>query len=147
MRRVLHHVDLGPLQRDVALDLVLGEDVAVQQELVVGLERGQRLAERAADGRDLGQLLRRQVVEVLVRRRARVDLVADAVDAGHQQRREGEVGVGAGVGEAGLDALGLRALRPRDADRGRAVAGRVGAAAPAPRSPGSAACSCWSSGW
>jgi len=29
-----------------------------------------------------------------------MDLVLDAVEAGHQHRREGEVGVGAGIGEA-----------------------------------------------
>ena len=81
---------------------------------------------RAADGRDLLQFLRRQVVEVLVHRRAGIDLVRDAVEARHQHRREGEIGVGRRVGEAHLDALGLRVRRPRNTARGRAVARRIG---------------------
>ena len=50
----------------------------------------------------------------------------DAVEAGHQHRREGEVGIGARVGEANFDTLGLRIGRPRNAARGRAVAHRIG---------------------
>ena len=86
----------------------------------------ERLAQRAADRRDLLQLLRRQVVEVLVHRLAGMDLVLDAVEAGHQHRGEGEVGVRARIGEADLDALGLRVVGDRDAAGGRAVARRVG---------------------
>ena len=80
----------------------------------------------AADGRDLLQFLRRQVVEILVHRRAGIDLVVDAVEAGHQHRGEGEIGIGHRVGEADFDALGLRVRRPRNAARGRAVARRIG---------------------
>jgi hypothetical protein len=50
----------------------------------------------------------RQVVEVLVHGLARVDLVLDPVEAGHQHGRERQVRVGRRVGEADLDALGLR---------------------------------------
>ena len=54
---------------------------------------------------------------------ARLDLVLDAVDAGEHQRREREVRVRRRVGEAGLDALGLRVRAgDRDPDRGGAVA-------------------------
>src|SRR5690606_6299521 len=65
VRGVLEGVDLFPLELDVGLDLVLGEDVAGQQELVIGGQGLQRLAQRAADLRNGLQLLRRQVVEVL----------------------------------------------------------------------------------
>ena len=56
---------------DPGLDHVLGEHVAVQQELVVLLQRGQRLVERLRRLRHVLQLLRRQVVDVLVERRRR----------------------------------------------------------------------------
>src|SRR4051812_40084407 len=48
MRRVLETEHLGPLQLDVAADLLLAEHVAGQQEVVVGLQRLQRLAQAAA---------------------------------------------------------------------------------------------------
>ena len=39
-----------------------------------------------------------------------MNLIFDAIDSSHQQSREGEVGVGRGIGEACFDSLGLRAL-------------------------------------
>ena len=109
--------------RRVVVDEVLGEHVALRQELVVGFERGERLPERARHGRDLGQFLGRQVVDVLVDRVARVDPILDAVEAGHEHRREREIRIARRVGAAELDALGLGAVRVhRDANRGRAVA-------------------------
>jgi hypothetical protein len=54
-----------------------------------------------------------------------MDAVLDAVEAGHQQRRISEIGVGQRVGEAELDALGLLARAIGDAARGRAVAARI----------------------
>src|SRR3569623_6281 len=65
-RRGLPPHYLFPLDLAVGVDLVLGEHVALEQELVVGLERFQRLAQAAAHSRHLGQLGGRQVVEVLV---------------------------------------------------------------------------------
>ncbi len=47
MRGVLEAVHLGPFQLDVALDLVPPEHVARKQELVVGGQRAQRLAQAA----------------------------------------------------------------------------------------------------
>ena len=73
------------------------------------------------------RLLRRERVDVLVQRSARMDLVLDPVDARHRHRRERDVRVAGRIGEAHLDPLGLRARRVgRDADRRRAVAARVG---------------------
>ncbi len=82
--------------------------------------------EPGADG-IFGQFLGRQVVDVLVQRLARVDLVLDAVEARHQHGGEGEVAVAGRVRGAELDALGLgRGGVHRDADGGAAVAARVG---------------------
>src|SRR3546814_6919090 len=79
------------LQLDVGVDLVVGEHAALGEEGAVLIEVLQRLAQRAADRRDVGQLLGRQVVQVLVHRVAWMDLVLDAVEAGHQHRREAEI--------------------------------------------------------
>ena len=93
---------------------------------MVGLERGERLVERARHLRHLRQLFGRQVVEVAVDRRRRLDAVLDAVEAGHEHRREREVRVARRVGATELEPLRLRALRvQRDAHRRRAVALRV----------------------
>ena len=47
-----------------------------EQVLVVGLELVEHVLQRARHLRDRGQLVRRQLVEVLVDRRRRLDLVA-----------------------------------------------------------------------
>ena len=55
-----------------------------------------------------------------------MDFVFDAVQRRHQQRGEGEVGVGSGVREADFDAPRLRVGDVGDADGGAAVARGVG---------------------
>ena len=83
-------------------------------------------ASDAGNLRDVGGLVRRQLVEVLVDRCRRLDLVLDAVQAGHHHRGERQVRVRRRVGAAELDALGLGVgAGQRDADTGGAVAGRV----------------------
>src|SRR5690606_19435919 len=72
------------------------------------------------------RFFRRQLVQILVHGIARVDLVLDAVQASHQQRREAQVRVGTRIREARLDTTAFRVLDERDTDRGRTVAGRVG---------------------
>jgi hypothetical protein len=127
VRAQADRVDLvGALVVDPGLDEVLGEHAALEQVVVVGLERVEHLGQRARHLRDVGGLVRRQLVEVLVDRRRRLDLVLDAVEAGHQHRREREVRVARRVRAAELDALGLRVRAgDRDADAGGAVARRV----------------------
>ncbi|EBA09822.1 hypothetical protein SSE37_08438 [Sagittula stellata E-37] len=127
VRRHFVHFQLFHLQLDVAFDLVLGEHVTGQQEVHVGFQFSQGFAQRAADGRDVGQFFRRQVIEVLVHGFARMDLVGDPVEAGHQQGREAQVGVRRRVGEAGFDALCLRRLGPRNTHAARPVGCGVGA--------------------
>ena len=126
MRGVLQRDDLFHLQLDIGIDLVVGEDIALGQVRTVGAEALERLAQRCADGRDLGQFLGRQVVQVLVHGIARMDLVLDAVEAGHQHRREGQVRVRGGVRETDLDALAVRRVHVRDPAGSRAVARGVG---------------------
>src|SRR5690606_10526449 len=65
MRRHLHALDLLLLQRDIAVDQLVAEHVALLQELAVAVERLERLLQREANGRDLLLLLRRQVVQIL----------------------------------------------------------------------------------
>ena len=104
--------DFLHLQLDVGVDVGVGEHAALGQERAVLVQVVERLVEAVADGRDLRVFFRRQVVQVLGRGFARMDLVLDAVQAGHQQRREAEVRVGQRIREARLDAAALR-VRPR----------------------------------
>ena len=89
-------------------------------------EGAEGFAQAAAHRRDVLQLFRGKVVQVLVHRVAGVDLVLDPVQAGHQHGGERQVRVGGRVGEADFHALGLRVGRIRDAARRRTVAGGVG---------------------
>src|SRR5690242_1867268 len=65
---------------DPCLDQVLGEDVALEQELVVALEVVQRLLERCGHAWHFGQLGRRQRVDILVERLSRIEPPLDAVE-------------------------------------------------------------------
>ena len=75
------------LHRDVGVDQVIREDTATGQELAVLIEVSQGFREIAADRRDLGVLFGRQIVQVLISRIARVDLVLDAVETGLSSSR------------------------------------------------------------
>ena len=95
------------------LDDVLREDAALQQEVVVGLQRIQHGMETARHHRGIDVFL----VEVDIHGVARINLVGDAVEAGEQQGRQGIVAVGGRVRETDLDALGLRIVAvDRDAE-------------------------------
>ena len=100
-------MDLLPLEVHVGVDEVVREDVALLQEIAVGVETFQGLAQRPADHGHALQFLGRQVVKVLVDRIAGVGLVLDAVEARHQHGGEGEIGVGRRVGVADLDPLAV----------------------------------------
>ena len=72
MRADAERLDLvGLLVPDPGVDHVGGEDVAAEQELVVGAEGVERGFERARGGRDVGELFGLEVVDVLVERVAR----------------------------------------------------------------------------
>ncbi len=126
--RVRGHAEAGDLfhlQLDVGADEVVAEHSALGQEGAILVQIVQCLIEAGAHGRDLGFFFRRQVVEVLARGFARVDLVFHAVQAGHHHGGEGQIRVGSRIGETHFDAAGLVALHERHADRSRTVARRV----------------------
>src|SRR5204863_4866347 len=87
---VLEADDLGHFEVDVGVDEVVVEHAAGGEEAAAFVEAGERLAQRAAHGGDLLQLGGRQVVEVFVDGGAGVELVLDAVEAGHQHGGEAE---------------------------------------------------------
>ena len=62
---------LRHLQLDVGVDHVIGHHAAHLEEAAVLVERIERLAQAAGDGRDVGELGRRQIVKVLVHRHRR----------------------------------------------------------------------------
>ncbi len=101
---------LRPFVVDPFLDQVLGEDPALQQVLVVIFQGVQGLRQRGGDALDLLQFAPFQFVKIHVVRLARIDLVLNPIQAGHQHGGEGQVGVAGGVRRTELDALGLRAL-------------------------------------
>src|SRR5262249_4424395 len=107
MRRHREARDLLLLQADVRVDQRVGQHAAGLEEAAVLVERLERLHQRVGHGRNLLLLLGLEVVEVLVRRRTRVELVLDAVEAGHHHRDEAVVRVRRAVREADLDAPGL----------------------------------------
>src|SRR3984885_7303786 len=82
MRGVLEADDFGHLQIDISVDEVVVEHAAGLEEAAVLVELLERLAERAANGWNLLQLLRREIVEILVHRFAGMEFVLDAVPAG-----------------------------------------------------------------
>ena len=99
MRAQAHGVELvGPLVLDPRVDDVLREHAALEQPLVVVLQVVEHLFERARHLLDHRLLLGRQVVQVLVHRLRRLELVLDAVEAGHQHRAERQVRVARGSG-------------------------------------------------
>src|ERR1700730_4853772 len=107
MRRVLETDDLLHLELGIGVEEIVVEHAARFQELAVLVEIAERLARRRAHGRDLLELSRRQIVEVLVDRRAGIELVLDAVETRHQHRRKRKMRIGERIGVANLDALAL----------------------------------------
>ncbi|RMR21496.1 hypothetical protein ALP89_05683 [Pseudomonas syringae pv. persicae] len=113
-------------QCDVSVDEVVAEYAAFGQERTALVQFFQRFFQAAANLWDLFGLFRRQVIQVFVSCVARVDLVLDAVQASHQQSREGQVRVGCRIREACFDTTAAWAVDVRNTDRGRAVTCRVG---------------------
>src|SRR3546814_15945408 len=95
------------------------------EEIVVLLERDQRLAQRPRDGGYVDQFGGGQIVEILVDRLAGVDLVLDAVEPGHPDRGVAQIVVRHRVGEATPAALGLGAGATGTPARGRTVEARI----------------------
>src|SRR6516225_5805611 len=108
MRGVFEANDLGHLQFDIAVDEIVIENSTGLEEVAVFVEIAERLAKTADYGRNLLHFLRRQVVQVLVRRLAGIELVLNPVKTSHQHRGKAEIRIAERVGVTHLDALALR---------------------------------------
>src|SRR5271169_966360 len=93
MGSVLEADQLLHLQLRVAVKEVIVEHPTSLEEITIFFEVAERFTQRAADRRDLLELLRRQVVEVLVDGWAGIELILDAVKARHQHGRKSEIGI------------------------------------------------------
>ena len=94
---------------------------------MVLLQLGKGLLQRAGHLRHVLELLRTEAVDVLVEGVAGIDRALDPVEPRHQHGGEGEIGIAGRIGRAELGPLRLRTRRiGRDADRGGAIARRVG---------------------
>src|SRR5262245_19374010 len=128
MRPQANRVELFlSLVRNPRFDQVFREHRAARQERVILFERDERFLERSGCRLDahLTHLVPGHLVDVAVERLARIDLVLNAVEHGHQHRGPRKVSVAAWIGAAELEPLGFRALGVhRDANRGGAVARR-----------------------
>jgi len=129
-QRAAQHIDLGlrlVLQQSLAergvglgLQHVQLRVRAVQAQRL--LEHGERLVERMADMRNRLRLFGRQVVQVLVHRVARMDLVLHAIEAGHQQSAHRQVVIAGAIAGPEFDPLGFFAGRILgNPDRGTAI--------------------------
>src|SRR3569833_4720555 len=121
LHRVGRHAEPGDLlhlEPHICIDDIVGEDAAAREELAILVEVLERHVERMTYCWNVLRLLGLEVVQVLVRRIAGMDLVLNAVEARHHHGREGEVRVRAGIREAHFDAARFRVRHERDADRG-----------------------------
>lgn len=113
---LLFHVE--PVRDEVGV-----EDVAFEEEGVIGLQRLDGAAKRIGHARNIGEFFGRKFVEVLIERIARIDAVLDSVEAGEKQSGKGEVGIRGRVRCAKFDAFGFRIGRVcRNANSGGTVA-------------------------
>src|SRR5581483_9832599 len=104
-------IRLRSLDLNVFFQQIRSEDIALQKEHMVVLQRLERFGQRTRNGADLAQFFRRHAVKIFVNRAiaiiAGIDLAADTIQTGHQQRREEQVRVGCGIRWAEFDALRL----------------------------------------
>ncbi len=104
-------------------DHVASEHIAAQQEGVIAFERIKRLVQRSGRRFHRLRLGGRQVIKILVDRAAWIDTVRNAVEAGHQHRGEGQIGIARRIRRTKLNALCPRVRRiHRDPAAGRAIA-------------------------
>ena len=99
--------DFFPFNIEITLDLFFGEDVTLEQEVLVVPKRVKRFAQASGNGGDIDQFFWRQIIKILIHGITRIDLVFNAVKASHQHGRECKIGVRRGIGEAYFDAFSL----------------------------------------
>ena len=108
-------------------DEVVVEDVAAQQEGMIGLERFDRAAKRIGHAGDLGEFFRRQFVKIFVERIAGIDAVLDSIETGEKHRGEGEIRIRRRIGRAELDPFRFRTRRiGRNSNRSGTIARGIG---------------------
>src|SRR5208337_1552353 len=98
------HFVLG-LVLDPQIDQLLGEHTALEEEFVVRLESRENAVERTGDGWNLGRLLGREIVAVLIERFAGMNLVLDTVESGQEHCRVRQIRITGRVGRAELQPL------------------------------------------
>ena len=110
MRPQPHRIHfLTTLVGDPRLDQVFAKYAALQQELVILLEVIERLIQTPRHGSNLGGFLGFEIVQIFLRRLARIDFVFDPVQAGHEHGGKGKVGVCSRIRETHFNPLRLRA--------------------------------------
>ena len=117
--------DFLHLEVDVGIDHVVREHAATSEELTILVEMLERHIERVTHRWDVLSLFWFEIVQVLVGRIARVDLVLNTVEARHHHGGESEVRVGGRVREAHFDTTRLRIGNERNSDRCGTVTRRI----------------------
>src|SRR5207247_763534 len=84
MRTHIHRMDLFLVfVANPARDQALSKDIALEQEIAIFLKRRERELQRARQARHALELLWRKIIDILVERLARIDLVLYSVDSCH----------------------------------------------------------------
>jgi hypothetical protein len=92
---------------DPCLDQVFAEDSTLEQKLMVLFEVTQRFVETARHRADRRRFFRFEIVQILLSRFTRIDLVLDSVQPRHEHGRKGEVRVCSRIGKTHLNPLGF----------------------------------------
>ncbi len=114
------------LVSDPAVDDVAGEYVSGEEVVVVGGEGAEGFLEIGGRGGDAGEFAGGEAGDFAVDGVSGVDFVVDAIECGHGDGGEGEIGIRGGVGGAEFEAFGGGIVGvDGDSDGGGAVAGGV----------------------
>ena len=119
----IHFMDT--LVLDIFFKKVRSEYTTFEQELMVRFERIQYFCEGTGHLLDFLLLISRQFIKIAVLRLTRIDLVADAIHACHEDRGESQIWIAGWVGRTEFNTLGFEIIRCRDAANGRTVALRI----------------------
>src|SRR6266700_2378390 len=93
---------------NVGAEKLFGEDVAFEEEGVVFFQGIQGIFERAWHGGNFCKLLWTEIVDVLVKRLAGINLAFDTIQTCHEHGSERQVWIAARVWRTELYALGFR---------------------------------------
>src|SRR5258706_10918449 len=110
---------------DVFFKKVLGKDIALEQEIVIGFKRIQYFTERARHLLDQFLLFSRQFIEISILRLTRIYFACNTIQTCHEDRRKGEIGIAGWVGCAEFNTFGFGAFGGRDTADRRTIALRV----------------------